>query len=158
MALTQSRSTAALAALQTIVGATTTQSLPVAEAAAIAATEVWIPAFQAADATAHTAATLWTFRAPFAGSVIDVRANLVTAGTVAAPSFDVRKAGTSIFTTIPTFNVTTGLTLVGASLPWVLKTDGTQTFLEDDVITIVGVVAGTGTAGLKVWLKFRRTS
>ena len=94
-----------------------------------------------------------TFRMPFAMTVTSVRASLTTASSSGLPTFNVKEAGVTIFTTKVTIDATE-LTSTTAATAAVLS----DTTLADDAIITVDVdVAGTGAAGAKVYLIGRRT-
>ncbi len=158
MPLTPGESQLALNALSTIAGATSSQSLPVAELAAIAATEHFLVFKVGDDTTAITTGTgKVEYTAPFDFKVLEVYGSLKTASSSGAPAFDVNKGGTSVFTTVPTIDQSEVSTFTAAT-PAVLKTDGTETFAAGNELSIDIDTAGTGAVGLIVTLKVRRLS
>lgn len=77
-----------------------------------------------------------------------IKANLTTASSSGAPAFDVKKNGTSVFSTALTIdaNETTSET---AATPAVLST---TSIAADDVLTFGISSSGTGAAGAKITL------
>jgi hypothetical protein len=100
-----------------------------------------------------------TFRMPYAFTMTDIKASLNVAQASGATLFtvDVKKNGTSIFTTKLTFD-NTETTTVTAVTPKVLTTTP-MTFADDDVVTIFVDTnqAGNVAAGLKVTMIGSRT-
>jgi hypothetical protein len=111
---------------------------------------------QATPATAVTAAALGSLRSPIAGTITGARASLHTASTSGAVTVNVTKGGTSIFTTVITLDQDEKTTATAAT-PAVLKTDSTVTVAVDDEIVTTVSGAGTGAAGLSVWLLIERS-
>lgn len=110
----------------------------------------------AEETTAITTGTAKvTFRMPFAFSVTEVRANLNTASSSGTPTIDVKKSGTSIFSTTLTIDVSEK-TSVTAATPAVLSSNPTN-FSDDEEVTIDISVAGTGAKGLKLTFIGTRT-
>lgn len=94
-----------------------------------------------------------TFRMPFAMTLSEVRASLSTASSAGLVTVDLNEGGVSVFTTPVTIDATER-TSVTAATPAVLA----DTALADDAeITVDIDTAGTGAAGLKIWLKGTRT-
>jgi hypothetical protein len=95
-----------------------------------------------------------TFRMPYAVTLTSVRANVNTAPVGANVNVDVKRAGTSIFSTI--LSIDAGeKTSVTAATPAVLST----TALSDDdelVVSIEQVGSTTPGKGLKLWFKGTR--
>lgn len=94
-----------------------------------------------------------TFRMPFAMTLTSVKASLTTASSSGAPSIDVNDGGTTIFSTPLTIDQdeTTSAT---ATTPAVLS----DTALAADAEIRIDIdTAGTGAAGLKVYLIGTRT-
>jgi hypothetical protein len=89
-----------------------------------------------------------TIRAPRAMTLSKVKVSLTTASSSGLPQFDVKKNGTTIFSTKPTINVS-AKTTEGATTPSVLST---TSIAADDELTFDIVTAGTGAAGAKVTL------
>jgi hypothetical protein len=95
-----------------------------------------------------------TFRAPHAMSLTKIpRASLSTASTSGLPTVDIKKNGTSIFSTLLTINAnqTTSVTATTAAVL------STTSFSDNDEITFDITVAGTGAKGLKINLYYKRT-
>jgi hypothetical protein len=78
---------------------------------------------------------------------------LATASTSGLPTVNIKKNGTTIFSTTLTIDANEK-TSTTAATPAVLST---TTFADDDEITMDIDVAGTGAKGLKVTLYYRRT-
>jgi hypothetical protein len=100
-----------------------------------------------------------TFRMPYAFTMTSIKASLNAAQATGATLFtvDVRKNGTSIFSTQMTFD-NTELTTLTAVTPAVLTTSP-MTFADDDIVTIFAQnnTAGNVAAGLKVTMIGFRT-
>lgn len=97
-----------------------------------------------------------TFRMPFACSMTAIpRANVNTVSSSGLPTFDIKKNGTTIFSTTLTIDASEK-TSVTAATPAVLTSSPT-TFADDDEITIDIGTAGTGTKGAKITLNVVRT-
>jgi hypothetical protein len=107
------------------------------------------------ETTAITVGTgKYTFRAPSACVITEVRASLSIAGsTSGTTTIDVNKNGTSIFTTVLTIDATEK-TSVTAATPAVINV-GASIIASDDEITIdVDAISGGATeAGLKLYIK-----
>lgn len=108
------------------------------------------------ETSSMTTGTKATFRMPFAMTLSSVRGSLTTAATGATLfAFDVKEAGTTIFSTKPTFDAS-ATTTVGAATPNVIS----DTSLADNaVITIIVDAIGNTLpgVGLKVYLIGNRT-
>lgn len=89
-----------------------------------------------------------TIRAPRAMTLSKVKASLTTASSSGLPQFDVKKNGTTIFSTKPTIDATEKTTETAAT-PAVLSTTA---IAADDELTFDVVTAGTGAAGAKITL------
>lgn len=89
-----------------------------------------------------------TIRAPRAMTLSAVKASLNTASSSGLPQFDVKKNGTTIFTTKPTIDVSEKTTATAAT-PSVLATTA---IAADDELTFDIVTAGTGATGAKITL------
>lgn len=100
------------------------------------------------ETTALTTGVKITDRAPRALTITSVKASLTTASSSGLVTIDIKKNGTSIFSTMLTINAS-ATTSVGATTPYVLTS---TSFVADDVITISITGAGTGAKGLKVHL------
>ncbi|TIL94671.1 MAG: hypothetical protein E5Y73_11225 [Mesorhizobium sp.] len=89
-----------------------------------------------------------TFRMPYAFTLSAVRASLTTVSSSGTPTIDINEAGTTILSTKLTIDASEK-TSTTAATPAVIS----DTALADDAeITIDIDVAGTGAAGLKVYL------
>ena len=88
-----------------------------------------------------------SFRAPFAFTLVNLRASLVTASSSGIPTIDVNENGTTLMSTNKLTIDATELTSVTAATA-VGITDAAVA--DDALITIDIDVAGTGAAGLKV--------
>lgn len=92
-----------------------------------------------------------TFRMPYACKFTKIpRINVNTASSSGLVTVDIKKNGTSIFSTLLTIDANEK-TSVTALTPCVLTTNPT-TFSDDDEITFDITVAGTGAKGLKATL------
>ena len=89
-----------------------------------------------------------TFRMPHAMTLTSVRATLTTASSSGLPTVNIKESGVTIFSTKVTIDATekTSTTAVTAAVL-------SDTALADDAEMTVDIdVAGTGAAGLKIWL------
>lgn len=101
------------------------------------------------ETTAITTGTaLVTIRAPRAMTLSAVKASLSTASSSGLPQFDVKKNGTTIFSTKPTIDVSEKTTATAATAS-VLSTTA---IAADDELTFDIVTAGTGAKGAKITL------
>ena len=100
--------------------------------------------------TTGTAKT--TFRMPYAFSLTSIKASLTTASTGANIIVNVRKNGTSIFSTNLSIDATE-TTSVTAATPYVFTTNPTS-FAADDVVTIDIVQVGSTLAGTGLKVTF----
>ena len=92
-----------------------------------------------------------TFRMPYACKFTKIpRINLNTVSSSGLVTVDIKKNGTTIFSTLLTIDVSEK-TSVTATTPCVLSSNPT-TFADDDEITFDITVAGTGAKGLKATL------
>jgi hypothetical protein len=92
-----------------------------------------------------------TFRIPFACTMTALpRANVNTVSSSGLPTFDIKKNGTTIFSTTLTIDASEK-TSVTAATPAVLS-GGSTTFADDDEVTIDITTAGTGAKGAKITL------
>lgn len=94
-----------------------------------------------------------TFRMPFAMTLTEVRASLTTASSSGLPQINVKEGGTTIFSTNLTIDASEK-TSTTAATPAVISD---ASLANDAEITIDIVAAGTGAAGLKVYLIGTRT-
>jgi hypothetical protein len=88
------------------------------------------------------------FRAPHAFTIASVKCSLTTASSSGLVTVNVKKNGTTIFSTKPTFTVSSKTT-VGAVTPSVVSVPAVA---ADDELTFDVDVAGTNASGLKVTL------
>lgn len=100
------------------------------------------------ETTAITTGTKVTIRAPRAMTLSAVKASLTTASSSGLPQFDVKKNGTTIFSTKPTIDVSEKTTATAATAS-VLSTTA---IAADDELTFDVVAAGTGASGAKITL------
>lgn len=91
-----------------------------------------------------------TFRAPYPFSLSAIRTSVNTVSSSGLPTTNVKKNGSTVFTTKSTIDVSEK-TSVTAATPSVL-TANPVAVADDDEFTIDIDVAGTGAKGLKVWL------
>lgn len=91
-----------------------------------------------------------TFRAPHAFTLTAARASLTTSSSSGTPTIDIKKNGTTIFSTKITIDASE-LTSVTAAVPSVLAS-GPISISDDDAFSVNIDVAGTNAAGLKVTL------
>lgn len=89
-----------------------------------------------------------TFRAPYAFTLTGVRAALSTASSSGLPTFDIKKNGTSVLSTLLSINAS-AKTSVGATTPAVISTTAVA---SDDEFTVYITVDGTGATGAKIML------
>lgn len=89
-----------------------------------------------------------TFRAPFAFTVTGVRASLTTASSSGTPTVDINEGGTSILGTKLSIDANEKTSVTAASAATI--TD--SAIANDAEITIDIDTAGTGAAGLKLWI------
>ena len=102
------------------------------------------------ETTTITTGLKLTDRMPYAFNVTGVKASLTTASSSGVVTLNVKKNGTSIFTTKVTIDANEE-TSVTAATPSVL-TSNPLAFADDDEITFEIDTAGTGATGLKVKL------
>lgn len=106
------------------------------------------------ETTALTTGTAkLTFRMPFAMTLTSVRGSLTTASSSGNPAIDINESGASIFST--TLTIDSGeKTSTTAATPAVIS----DSSLADDAEMTVDIdTAGTGAAGLKIYLIGTRT-
>ena len=97
-----------------------------------------------------------TFRMPHAFTITGVRGSLVTAGTGATlVKFDIKEGGSSIFSTLPTFNASSKTT-VGATTPAVIS-DSSIADNAEMTVDITAVGNTTPGNGLKIIIYGYRT-
>ncbi len=118
--------------------------------------EVFMVAISDETTALTTGTAVITFRIPFACSMTALpRANVNTVSSSGLPTFNIKKNGTTIFSTNLTIDASEK-TSVTAATPAALTSSPT-TFADDDEITIDIVTAGTGTKGAKITLNVVRT-
>lgn len=100
------------------------------------------------ETTALTTGTKVKFRAPFAFTLTAVRASLTTASSSGTPTVNIKESGTTIFSTKLTINASE-TTSTTATIPAVISDSA---IANDAELTFDVDVAGTDSAGLKVWL------
>lgn len=89
-----------------------------------------------------------SFRMPYAFTLTEVRASLVTASSSGIPTIDINEGGVSILSTKLTIDATEKTSKTAAANPVISDAN----LADDAEITIDVDVAGTGAAGLKVYL------
>ena len=100
--------------------------------------------------TTGTAKVTW--RAPFALTLVAVRASLTTASSSGVPTFDINEGGTTILSTKLTIDANEKSSTSAATAVVI-----SDTAIADDAELTVDVdVAGTGAAGAKIILYFTR--
>jgi hypothetical protein len=104
------------------------------------------------ETTALTTGTaVVTFRIPYACTMTQIpRANVNTVSSSGLPEFNIKKNGTTIFSTNLTIDASEK-TSATAATPAVLS-GGSTTWADDDEVTVDIVTAGTGTKGAKITL------
>lgn len=95
-----------------------------------------------------------TFRFPYAGRLVDLRASLTTASSSGTPTFDLNEGGTTMISTKLTIDANE-LTSTTAAAAHVISD---ATFADDAQGTIDVDTAGTGAAGAKIALYMLRTA
>lgn len=89
-----------------------------------------------------------SFRMPFAFTLTGVRASVNIASSSGIPTFNIKKNGTTIFSTKLTIDATE-LSSTTAAVPAVIS----DAALTDDALISVDIdVAGTGATGAKIYL------
>lgn len=108
-------------------------------------------------ASAIVANTIRTIRAPFALTFVRIKLSTSTAPTGAALIVDIKKNGTTIFSTKPQIDAG-ALTSLTSGTPYVLAV-GFTGFADDDIITfdVTQVGSTIAGAGLKVTLDWYKT-
>ncbi len=109
------------------------------------------------ETTALTTGLKATFRLGFGMQVTSVFASVTTAPTAATLILDVKKNGTTIFSTKPTIDATEKSTATAAT-PSVLSTSPTALVADDEVTVLIDQVGATvAGAGAKITLIGTRT-
>lgn len=90
-----------------------------------------------------------TFRAPFAFTVTEVRASVGTVSSSGLPTVNIKESGTTILSTKITIAANEKTSTTAATAPVISDT----AIADDAELTFDIDVAGTGAAGLKVWVK-----
>lgn len=89
-----------------------------------------------------------TFRMPYAMTLTAVRASLTTASSSGIPTVDINEAGVTILSTKLTIDASEKTSTTAATAAVI-----SDSALADDAEMTIDIdVAGTGAAGLKVWL------
>jgi hypothetical protein len=101
--------------------------------------------------TTGTAKVTW--RAPHAGTITAVRASLSTASTSGIPAFNIKKNGTTIFSTTLTIDATEKTSVTAATAAVLSVTS----FADDDEFTFDIDTAGTGAKGPKITIYYTRS-
>lgn len=91
------------------------------------------------------------------GKLIKVKAVVDTASTSGTPTFAIRKNSTDMLSTNITIDINENSSETAATPP-VIKSDGSEIAVKDDVIRCDCDVAGTGTTGAIVYLWFENLS
>jgi hypothetical protein len=99
-----------------------------------------------------TGAGKLTWRAPYAGTITAVYAELTTASSSGLPAFDINKNGVSILSTTITIDATETDSADAIAQPGILTT----AFAARDRFTFDIDTAGTGAAGAKITILFTR--
>lgn len=90
-----------------------------------------------------------TWRAPYAFTVTEVRSSLTTVSSSGLPTVDINESGTTILSTKLTIDANEKTSTTAATPPVI-----SDTAIADDAEMTMDIdVAGTGAAGLKVWIK-----
>ena len=143
------------AAAAAIAGGSGLQVDDLSTLAAVTETHVLSPL---SAAVAVTTATLARFALPYACVITGVQIGVATAPAVASCSFDVKAATVSVFTTLPTVEVSEFTTSTSA-IPGVLSNTAGVAVAANAEIAISAVIgSSTTTAGLTVTIQLRRTS
>lgn len=104
------------------------------------------------ESTAITTGTKLTWRAPFAMTITGVRASLTLDSSGGIPTVDIHESGTTIFSTKLTIDAGEKTSTTAAAAAVISDT----AIADDAEITFDVDVAGTGAAGLKVRIYYRR--
>lgn len=108
----------------------------------------WVIALGDETTAITTGTAVVTVRAPRAMTLTKIKASLTTASSSGTPTFDVKKNGTSLFSTTLTIDATE-TTSETATTAAVLST---TSIAADDVLTFDISAAGTAAAGAKITL------
>lgn len=100
--------------------------------------------------TTGTAKVTW--RAPFAFTLLAVRASLTTASSSGTPTFDINEGGTSVLSTKLTIDANERTSTTAATAAVISD----SAIADDAELTIDVDTAGTGAAGAKITLYFTR--
>lgn len=137
----------ALALLSTI-----TASL-ISDPTNVKSTESFIIAVSDETTSLTTGTAKVTFRIPYAFTLTQIRASLNTVSSSGTPTFDVKKNGTTVFSTLLSIDASEKTSQTAAT-PAVLST---TSLADDDEITIDVTVAGAGAKGAKLVFIGHRT-
>ena len=108
----------------------------------------WIIALGDETTALTTGTAKVTIRAPRAMTLSKIKASLTTASSSGAPAFDVKKNGTSLFSTALTIDATEKTSETAATAAVL----ATTTIAADDELTFDITAAGTAAAGAKITL------
>lgn len=116
-------------------------------------TESFLVAVSDETTTITTGTAKVTFRMPYAFTLTAIRASVNTASSSGIPTVDVKKNGSTVFSTLLTIDASEKTSQTAATAA-VLSTTSLS---DDDEITIDITVAGTGVKGLKLAFIGHRT-
>lgn len=105
------------------------------------------------ETTALTTGDKLTWRAPFAATILAVRASVTTASSSGIPTFNIKKNGTTIFSTKLTIDATEKTSVTAAAAAAFSAT----AVADDDEFVIAVDVAGTAATGAKVKIYYVRS-
>lgn len=115
--------------------------------------ETWVIPIGDETTAITTGTAKVTWRAPYACTVVAVRASLTTVSSSGTPTFDINEGGTTILSTKLTIDASEKTSTTAASAAVI-----SDTALADDAeITIDVDTAGTGAAGAKITIYVTRT-
>lgn len=114
--------------------------------------EVWTYAIGDETTAITTGTAKITFRAPYAFTLVDVRASLTTASSSGIPTFDINEGGTTLLSTKLTIDANEKTSTTAATAAVISD----NVVADDAEMTIDVDVAGTGAAGAKISLYVRR--
>lgn len=112
-------------------------------------TESFVVALSDETTTLTTGTAKVTMRMPYAFTVTQIRASVNTVSSSGLPTVDVKKNGSSVFSTLLTIDASEKTSQTAATAAVV----SSASWSDDDEITFDVTVAGTGTKGLKVVIK-----
>jgi len=94
-----------------------------------------------------------TVYVPYAATITDVQVSLSQSGSATINTFNIKKNGTTIFSTKPTIDINEFHTSTAAT-PRVIT--GTSVSIYDKLTVDIDTI-GTGSAGAKIYILFNRT-